>query len=77
MTETASVDSSIMKFRVENGRTYHTYGLSTLIQGLPFSYPQALNIAGSTDYYGPNDDMAQEQQDIRELSASEQGQGCG
>jgi hypothetical protein len=68
MTETATVDSSIMKFREENGRTYHAYGLSTLIQGLPFSYLQALNIAGSTDYYGPNDDRAQEQQDIRLVS---------
>jgi hypothetical protein len=65
MTETATVDSNIMKFREENGRTYHTYGLSILIQGLPFSYSQALNISGSTDYYGPNDERAREQQDIR------------
>jgi len=38
LTETATVDSSITRFREENGRTYHAYGLSTLIQGLPFGY---------------------------------------
>jgi len=27
MTETATMESSIINFREENGRTYHTYGL--------------------------------------------------
>ena len=30
MTDTASVSSSIMKFREENGRTYHSYGRKTI-----------------------------------------------
>jgi hypothetical protein len=29
ITDTASVTSSIMKFREENGRTYHSYGSPT------------------------------------------------
>jgi hypothetical protein len=29
MTDTASVRSSIMKFREENGRTYHSFGMRT------------------------------------------------
>ncbi|KAH7351238.1 S-adenosyl-L-methionine-dependent methyltransferase [Rhexocercosporidium sp. MPI-PUGE-AT-0058] len=44
MTDTASLTSSILKFREENGRTYHAFG--------------------STDHWGPNDEDAQEQQDI-------------
>lgn len=43
-TETASLVSSIMKYREENGRTYHAYG--------------------STEYWGPNDERAQDQQDL-------------
>lgn len=31
-TDTASLNSSIMKFRQENGRTYHSYGMSDLAQ---------------------------------------------
>jgi len=44
-TDSTSIKSSIMEYRKENGRTYHSYG--------------------SKEYYGANDEAAQEQMDIR------------
>ena len=67
MSETATVESSLMKVREENGRTYHTYGLWTSGKRAILYVLGMLNIAGSTDYWGPNDDRAQDQQDIRSV----------
>ncbi|PMD29395.1 S-adenosyl-L-methionine-dependent methyltransferase [Hyaloscypha variabilis F] len=47
-SETSSLDSSILKYREENGRTYHSYG--------------------STEHWGPNDEQAQDQQDLSSQS---------
>jgi hypothetical protein len=44
-TETSSVAEEVLRYREENGRTYHNFG--------------------STEYWGPNDVNAQEQQDVR------------
>ena len=38
-----------------------------LAKGLPFMFLGVLNVTGSTDYWGPNDDKAQDQQDIRSV----------
>ncbi|KKY17443.1 putative umta [Phaeomoniella chlamydospora] len=43
-TETTSLRSSILRYKEENGRTYHAYG--------------------STEHWGPNDERAQDQQDL-------------
>jgi hypothetical protein len=44
-TESTTLNSSVLNYRKENGRTYHAYG--------------------STQYYGPNDEAAQMNQDLR------------
>ncbi|PQE24910.1 hypothetical protein CJF32_00007262 [Rutstroemia sp. NJR-2017a WRK4] len=43
-TESTTLNSSVLEYRIENGRTYHSYG--------------------STQYYGPNDEAAQMNQDL-------------
>ncbi|PQE05964.1 hypothetical protein CJF30_00004917 [Rutstroemia sp. NJR-2017a BBW] len=47
-TETSSVAEEVLRYREENGRTYHNFG--------------------STEYWGPNDVDAQEQQDLRDVA---------
>jgi hypothetical protein len=43
-SETTSLKSTILAYREEGGRTYHSYG--------------------STEHWGPNDEKAQDQQDL-------------
>jgi hypothetical protein len=61
MTDTVSLNSSLVKFRHENGRTYHSFGKALHATSVCI----LLKYAGSTEHWGPCDEDALDQQDIR------------